>query len=421
MDTFPRSVRPAPDPLGLYFRAGSRDHTTLLQVLAERTPRISGVVFDPCAENPMRELPLELTRRSMETILDSRGMEMAFSGPDLSRLAKLPWGAAEPDKPEVLRAPGGRAGQLVRGLADFVRHRPFSAILTPTHFLAGPDDPWFEVDRRLVWRLREQLDAGGRSGVLIYYLLGIPRSVFCNSTAFARIVELLATVPLDGVWLRIHPFGTKNAGPLSLRSYIESARYLDELNAPVVAERTGTVGVALLAFGAAGAIESGITVGESFDVRRWSRVRPGAKPFLPPPRVYISELGIFLPPQLAKVFFENRHMKSSFACRNTDCCRRGAADMLADPRHHFVLTRVREVSWLSGLPSFIRPAQYLEEHLRPASDLAVKAAKVDPRLERDRDRIDAWRMTLGAMAREGVPERSARVPTGRRLQRRLGA
>jgi hypothetical protein len=85
------------------------------------------------------------------------------------------------------------------------------------------------------------------------------------------------------------------------------------------------------------------------------------------------------------------------------------------------LSRIREVSRLSGIPPFMRPSQFLEEHLRPASDLVLKAAKADPRLEVGRKRINSWRLTLGAMAKEGLPQGAAKVPRGKRLRHRLGA
>jgi hypothetical protein len=177
----------------------------------------------------------------------------------------------------------------------------------------------------------------------------------------------------------------------------------------------------LLAFNAVSGIESGVTLGENFDVHRWSRPRPDGIAFLPSARVYLMEVGIFLSREQARKFFENRHMKTSFACKDSDCCRRGAADMIANPRRHFVLSRIHEVSRLSAIPPFARPDQYLEEHLRPASDLILKAAKADPRLEGQRRRIDAWRLTLGAMAKEGVPQGAPKVPNGKRLQHRIGA
>ena len=95
------------------------------------------------------------------------------------------------------------------------------------------------------------------------------------------MLEALKTIEIDAVWLRIHPFGTTAAGPIALRGYIEACRDLHRVGVPLVAERSGTIGVALMAFGAVGGIESGITLGERFDARTLAAPRsPSAKPIL---------------------------------------------------------------------------------------------------------------------------------------------
>ena len=44
---FPRIVRPAPDPLGLYLRVARNDHKELLNLIAAGDASCFGVVFDP--------------------------------------------------------------------------------------------------------------------------------------------------------------------------------------------------------------------------------------------------------------------------------------------------------------------------------------------------------------------------------------
>jgi hypothetical protein len=114
-------------------------------------------------------------------------------------------------------------------------------------------------------------------------------------------------------------------------------------------------------------------------------------------------------------------MKSSFGCHDSGCCRRGTVDTLGNPRRHFMIQRLREVANLSHVPETLRPQLYLDNFLRPASDLALRAARVEPALSRTRERLDAWRDALGAMARLGVPTTFSAVPEGRRIRRRLGA
>ena len=138
-----------------------------------------------------------------------------------------------------------------------------------------------------------------------------------------KLVEELATLPVDAIWLRVHPFGTRASGPLSLRQYIESCRDLHRLGLPLVAERTGTVGLALMAFGAVGGMESGVTIGENWDVTRFlngSTAKSG-KGYLPAARVYLPAIGAFVTVKEAGELFDHPGMRSSLGCQESSCCR----------------------------------------------------------------------------------------------------
>jgi hypothetical protein len=183
-----------------------------------------------------------------------------------------------------------------------------------------------------------------------------------------------------------------------------------------VAERTGTVDIALLAFGAVGGIESGITTGENFNIGRLTRPSTKGRAFLAHPRVYCKDLGVFLPIKAAREFFDVRRMKTFFACRES-CCPRGVQDMLSEPRKHFVATRVREVQRISSVPGSLRRQIYMEDFLRPATDLALQGTQVYPALEKQRKRLESWRGTLGAVAREEPLKSWSQPPSDRRKSR----
>lgn len=234
-----------------------------------------------------------------------------------------------------------------------------------------------------------------------------------------RLRYQLGSLPIDALWLRVHPFGTSQSGPVALRGYIEVCRDLHGLRVPLVAERTGTVGLALLAFGAVGGIEGGITVREGFDVTPLLRP-PAGEGFSPTPRVYLPSLGAFLTRKRAQRLFENRRMRSEFGCQNPRCCRR-ATDMLRDPRRHFAVQRMSEVTKLSRVPAQLRAGIYLDDFLRPATDLALQAAAIEPSLEPTRRRLESWRITLGAMHRERPTTTFSQLPEGKRLRHLRGA
>lgn len=423
MASGPRLLRPVSAPLGLYLRPGRNDHSVLLGLLAEGHTDLSGVVFDPCLEQRQAELRIEALKDGVEAVLDPRSIDLAtLGGMVRSGVSELPWAGDE--QPHTAGMLGGPAGErFIEALVAYVVEKEFSAVLAPTHYLSGARDPWAAVDAQLTQRLRRALDAAGRTETCIYYPLAVPGEVLRDGAQREQLVLGLSNLPIDAVWLRVHPFGTTSSGPLALRRYIEACRDLQRLGVPLVAEHTGTVGVALLAFGAVGGIESGITYGERYDVSSLLNPPKGGNGFSPAPRVYLANLGAFVSRDQARELFENRQMKTLFACRVSGCCPRGAIDMTADPRRHFVLRRAGEVSYYSRPPEPVRAGLYLEEFLRPATDLALRGARVTPALDPTRRRLEGWRRTLGALHQDGLPATSSLVPRGQRVRARqvLGA
>jgi hypothetical protein len=310
---------------------------------------------------------------------------------------------------------------MVEKIVQFAATNNFTAVLAPTHFLGqGPTDPWFQIDRNLVLSLRQVLDACGLKEVSIYYPLAIPGRFFLEPGALTHLKAAFSGLPIDSLWLRIHPFGS-DSGDTSLRRYILACRELHTLNIPIVAEKTGVLGLALMAFGAASGVESGIASGEKFDQGRLVRPRkPNAK-FGKTSRVYISDLGIFLSRKEAEEFFALRGTRQ-FACRNTQCCSRGFESMIDDSRRHFAYSRMGQVALLSRLTPSLRPMGYLEDILRPGTDNlsrilghAQLSDDLRKKFDQSRRRQDGWRATLGQLSRQGIPSFSA--PIERRIHR----
>lgn len=352
--------------------------------------------------------------------MDTKSFELStVRGAADQRLANLAWaGHILPHTPDLLR--GAPGDTLVARIADEVAERRYSAVLAPAHFLKRADEAWLDVDVNLAQRLRVALNLRQLHDVTLYFPLAIHSNVFASPAARTRILDRLATAPIDALWLRVHPFAAASAGPLALRRYIEAARDLQRLGIPIIGEHTGTAGVALLAFGAVGGIESGITTGERFDVNPLFRPpNPNDTPFAPAPRVYLPALGTFVSRAQAQTLLAKPGMRRQLGCRDTSCCARGPADTDRDPRRHFLLQRQREVSDISRRPEPVRPSLYLEEFLRPATDLALRAARFDEKLEPTRARLEGWRLTLGAMNTSGPPTTVAMAPEGKRTQPHL--
>lgn len=391
---------PSKPRLGLYLRPGRNDHTVFQQLLAEDRA-VSGLVLDARHLDRQRDLRASLIDNGVHAVLDVDFMEMATPGGSvLAGLDNLPWARFALASADELRGQTGR--HLAAAIADAVAGGGFSAVLAPTHLLSSAREDHFGADRAVAGYLRHELDRRGLNDRSVFYPLALPTAILRDRTQLALLIEGLRATDVDAVWLRLHPFGTPTAGPIALRHYIESAWQLQRIGQPLVAERTGTVGVALLAFGAVGGIESGITLGERFDAQALTRPRdPAATPFSPPPRVYLHEIGAFLSRRSAATLFENRQMIAALGCRDASCCRGGTDGMLRNPRRHFVLRRTAEVDRIGAVAPDARATVYLHDMLQPAALLAVRAARVSPELLAVQRRLEAWHLTLGAIVRAG--------------------
>lgn len=418
----PRLLRPVSDPFGNYLRVGRNDHTTMLAVIAEgKDSMVGGLVFNPVFDERHAGLFDAASQAGIETVLDPKSFELSTDD-DAARAssAALPWAGDAPHRSQDFGE--AKTSEMASLLSERISKRGFDATLAPSHFIEQTTSPWLSVDAALTRRLRKELDESGKRDVRIYYPLMVHSTLLRNPASRIALISALSVLPIDGLWLRVHPFGTSSSGPIALKQYIEACRDFQTLGIPIVAERTGTVGVGLLAFGAVGGIESGITFGEGFDAKSQMRPRQGV-PFAPAPRVYVADLGAFVSRVDARTLFENRQMRSLLSCRVPDCCRRGSVDTEADPRRHFVLRRASELVTYGRPPEPLRASTYLEEFLRPATDYALRASKVLPSLVRNRKQLENWRLTLGALQKSGLPPSNALVPRGERLvpRQQMGA
>jgi hypothetical protein len=419
-----RLVRPITEPLGLFLRPGHNDHRILLQLLSEGRSSMTGVVFDPTSIGAQEELRNEVRRRNLWAVLDTRFMELATPNGHNEKRAALPWAGPTVHRPQDL---SGAAGQsAAKAVVEFADRNGFNALLMGHYLERGLQDTWFAIDVVQARELRRQLHLRGLDDVALYYALALPTSVFNNASMRAAIKARLTDLDVDGLWLRVHPFGA-SSGHVTLHRFIDACRDLHSLGYPLIVEKAGSIGLALLAFGAVSGLESGVSSGDKFDFARLSKPRDTSKkPFAPHARVYIPGLGIFLDRDTASAFFANRSLKASFGCQNAACCRRGSQDTISDPRRHFVFTRMEEVGAINQVPSALRPNQYLDTVLRPATDRLGRVLQsslgeeIKVRLEKERQKLDGWRHTLGEISRTQPALTLAPTPA-RRVARRRGA
>lgn len=404
-----------PDPLASYIRPLGRDLGHTADLIAAGFPVGDGIIIDACAPQRSDGLRRAAREADLAVILDPRSVELSTpGGRRRSGVTELPWATKDMDEPG--RFGEGRCREFAEALVNAAVELDVTAILAPSHYHDAFPSSWFEVDVRLTRALHGALDeAGVRARIHIYFPLISKLSALLPALERRRTLARLAGMAeenvIDALWLRMHGFGSTQAGPFNLKRYIELARDAHGIGVPVVAERTGTVGIAFLAFGAAAGIESSITHGEWYDVRPLMKPRSrSGGGFTIQPRVYLPQIGAFLKREPAAAFLNSRNIKNGFACQES-CCKRGIVDMLAEPRRHFLVNRTREVENLARVPQEARVEHYFDTWLRLASDRATRAARVEDSLMRQRDRLDQWRATLSEIRDRDGQSRASISPS----------
>lgn len=417
MSNLIRFARPITDSPAVYARPGYMDHKLLCQLLSEGRAGVAGAVFDAALVEEQSELLRAINARNLWSVLDPKALELSTVGGFTGRRRNLPWAGQRPHTPADFD--GEKARDFVAHLAQFIVEHKYNATLVPSHYLAkGFGDAWFRVDLRLFELLRKELDSIGGRDVAMYYPLSVPTNVFFDAAQRIAMKQAFRDAPAAGAfWLRIHPFGGQS-GHVTLESYIRSSRDMQEMGAPLVGEKVGSVGTALLAFGALGGLDLGISSGEKFDYLRLLKKPSGKKNFAPHRGIFVAGLGMSFDRKMAKSFYENRNLKAQYGCHDSNCCRGGIADTLKEPRRHFVLSKLAEVSQIGVAPFQDRPTVYLERVLRPATDRLARVAQADistvvkDKVESEQRKMSGWRNTLGELS--SVPLISpAKVPAKR--------
>jgi hypothetical protein len=429
---FLRLVRPTPEPLGLYIRVGRNDHKELLSILNSGGNAFFGIVLDPTLHKRQAELRETVLQKGFDVVLDPRSQELATIGGFTGSLAELPWAASQSDK--VTDFSALRAEQFATSLAEFVVAGKYTAVLSPTHFLNSSSDRWLGVDVKLTSKLRRALDDMGAFDVQIFYSLALRYSTFRNAQERREIRDALKDIPADGIWLKIDGLGAESSAA-AVRNYITGASDFHELGLPLVTDMVGGMpALSMLAFGAAGGVCHGLTLRERFDASSWFKPRdPNSHGFQPSPRVYIQELGLLLKRQQADVLFSAHRAKSRFGCKHSDCCPNGPKDTIANPLRHFFFRRTTEVHQLGLVPAALRPERFLEDMLRPATDAAVFAERLNladsvlaQALRKKKKSLETLRVTLGDMTKDrpgshsSIPVRRAARTTTRHPSSKKG-
>ncbi len=415
----PAAARPESQALGLYLRVGRNDHLEVGSALLSGHVNCLGTVVNAVHVKRHKELLDQVSGLSLDTVLDPRTQQSAEIGGYTDALGSLPWGLER--KHVVQDFEGSNGKSLVRRLGEFVLEHGFSQVIAPTHIIRTPEDRWLARDIETTGWLKEYLGQRSNPQTLVIYSLAIPHSLLRNAVQRKHLIKLLRDAPFDALWLKIEDFGSTSS-PTKTQAFLDACADFYELDVPVVADHVGgLVGLGLLSFGAVGGITHGVTLNERFDGNYLRRPRDKGKARSMPRRVYFRDLDLMLKPSEARMLLESSmRARSIFACRDPHCCPRGVQDMLENPGRHFLYQRSQQIKEIGDLPRTLRPQEFLEKQLRPASDKSLVASninfsfdKMGTKLREHRKRIDLLRITLGQRAAVTTSPSYAQVPASR--------
>jgi hypothetical protein len=366
----PKGQRTASSALGFFVRVGRNDHIELAQLLASGESGIFGFVIDAHNLDRHRELITEARRRNLDVILDPKTQQMGFPHALSESLSALPWALARHHNVTDFDGADGRsrAAQIV----EFAMANGFTQILGPSHILSGASDPWLRRDIAMMNWAAEQVAAAG--GVLdLVYSLALPMKVLRNPGERQAIIAAIADAPFDSLWIKTENFGDNSTGEKAV-AYIDACRDFHGRGLPLVGDYIGGLpGMAALAFGAVGGIAHGVTMQQNFSTAHWRQPR-GPQSGGAGWRVYVPQLDVLLKPAVAEILLSSPRIKAVCGCRDTHCCPHGTRDMIQRPARHAIYQRAREIEKLSAAPQHLRAGQYLNDTVRPVSDLVARVA-----------------------------------------------
>ena len=412
----PKGQRASPSALGFFVRVGRNDHIELAQLLASGESGIFGLVIEAHNLDRHRELITEARRRSLDVILDPKTQQMGFPHALSESLSALPWGLARHHNVTDFDGANGRsrAAQIV----EFATVNGFTQILGPSHVLPSANDPWLRRDIAMMNWTAEQIAAAGGDLDLVYSL-ALPMKALRDPGERQAVIAAIADAPCDALWIKTENFGDNATGEKAV-AYIDACRDFHERGLPVVGDYIGGLpGTAALAFGAVGGIAHGVTMQQNFSTAHWRQPRSpqsGGAGW----RVYVPQLDMLLKPKVAEVLLSSPRIKAICGCRDTHCCPHGIRDMIQRPARHAIYQRAREIEKLGAAPQHLRAEQYLNDTVRPVSDLVARVAAapgwddaIKKSLSKKQGEVSRLRETFGHLASKASTSSFASAPSRR--------
>ena len=207
----------AKSPLAHFIRIGEA-HKKLADLHASGRLPAKRVVVEASRLRHQKELIAALRDDGAEIILDTEVAELAAPGKFAGHSRHAPWASAgqgRPLGPEHFEddAPSDVIGHIARSTVEC----HIDTVLAPTHYLADPAfSDWLVVDRRACPLLRAALDREGGQHIAIDYPVIVPHTLLNSDACRGELVEIIADLPVDNVWIRASGLGS-DAGPVTMK------------------------------------------------------------------------------------------------------------------------------------------------------------------------------------------------------------
>lgn len=339
-------------------RIGFSEHNQAEHLLGSNKLPAERFVIEAANAERHKNLLRTLRDRGMEIVLDTNVAELSVPGRFSGSMKDAPWSRGDRmlDVDDVV---AGTNRSVIEHIARFAVEKGFTAVLSPSHYLADASTNWFPVDLRAAEALRTALDREGGQHIAIDYALIISYAQLRDPDFRARASAGIANMPNGHLWVRTAGFGA-DASPTGISRYIEALRSFHFLDRPIIADYVaGLAGLAACAFGASSGFSSGIESKQRLDAGGWLKPAQksggsGGK------RIFLPNLDRTLSVEEARRLFEDAKTSRQFlGCRDVGCC--GDIDkMLNNPEAHRMVQQGRTIDVLSSTPESVRSDEFIK-------------------------------------------------------------
>ena len=389
---FPKATLGVVSPIACFVRIGGA-HPKLADLHAEGHLPARHVVIDASQFRNQHGLVSVFREIGAEIVLDTEVAELAAPAKYTGRCHQAPWASADgPLGPDNFRksAPSDVVGQIAR----FAVQNHVSTVLAPAHFLSDPTfNEWLSIDREACLALRTALDREGGNGIAIDYPVIVSNTTLNDISTRGLIVATLSDLPVDNVWVRASGLGS-DAGPLTMRRYLDSIAGLHNLGKPIIGDYIGGIaGMAALAFGAISGIGLGIGERERFDAGSWHKLpKPKDGDAVSGRAVRVSVPGLHrsVTRNELELLMSAKGGRRLCGCGDRACCPHGSSDMTADPRRHAAHQLFKSMSALEAVPDLRRESYFLGGPMTEADRLARQVKLLRPsQADAERLKVDS--------------------------------